>query len=220
LVVGLALAALVAAPRRRGWAQATATDRVPGTVQAADPEAARAVAPIQALNAGLLAVMQAGQHTPFRDRFHMLAPIVEQSFDLAGILRLSVGRRWDEIEAAQQTDLLRVFHRFTIASYVANFDSYTDEQFEIAPTLRAIGMDQVVSTTLVLAGGDKVRIDYVMRHEAAAWKIVDVLLDGTISRVAVQRSDFRSMFAEGGAPALIASLERKVVDLSGGALES
>ena len=28
---------------------------------------------------------------------------------------------------------------------------------------------------------------------ADAWKAVDVLLDGTISRVAVQRSDFRSL---------------------------
>ena len=72
--------------------------------------------------------------------------------------------------------------------------------------MRAIGADQVVSTTIVPTSGDAVRIDYVMRQEGAAWKIVDVLLDGTISRVAVQRSDFRGVLARGGAPALIASL--------------
>jgi phospholipid transport system substrate-binding protein len=50
--------------------------------------------------------------------------------------------------------------------------------------------------------------------------VVDVLLDGTISRVAVQRSDFRGTLAHGGVPALIASLERKVRDMAGSALES
>jgi len=47
-----------------------------------------------------------------------------------------------------------------------------------------------------------------------------VLLEGSISRVAVQRSDFRNALASGDADALIASLRRKVADLSGGALNS
>ena len=52
------------------------------------------------------------------------------------------------------------------------------------------------------------------------WRAVDVLLDGSISRVAVQRSDFRKLLDPGDASALIASLEKKVSDLSGGALPS
>jgi len=178
-------------------------------------------APIEALDAGIIAVMRAGKQVSFRDRFHMLAPTIDHAFDLAAILRVSVGLHWGDIEATQQQNLLREFRRFTIASYVANFDSYDGERFEIAPALRAIAADQVVSTTLLPAdNGETVRIDYVMRQEAGTWKIIDVLLDGTISRVAVQRSDFRGMLAQGGAPALIASLERKVVDLGGSALES
>ncbi len=35
--------------------------------------------------------------------------------------------------------------------------------------------------------------------DAGGWRIVDVLLDGSISRVAVQRSDFRSLLGNGGA---------------------
>jgi phospholipid transport system substrate-binding protein len=48
--------------------------------------------------------------------------------------------------------------------------------------------------------------------------VIDVLLDGTISRVAVQRSDFRGLLADGDASALVASLEQKIADLSGGTL--
>ena len=91
---------------------------------------------------------------------------------------------------------------------------------DIAPTLRTIGAERVVATTLVPQSGDKVSIDYVMRQEGDSWKVTDVLLDGTISRVAVQRSDFRSLLAQGGAAALIVSLQAKVIDLAGGALES
>jgi phospholipid transport system substrate-binding protein len=56
-----------------------------------------------------------------------------------------------------------------------------------------------------------------MRQSPQGWRAVDVLLDGTISRVAVQRSDFRSLLNHGGAPALAKSLQEKTADLSGGA---
>jgi phospholipid transport system substrate-binding protein len=58
----------------------------------------------------------------------------------------------------------------------------------------------------------------VMLQTPAGWKAVDVLADGAISRVAVQRSDFRGLLANGGVAALVLSLERKVADLSGGTL--
>ena len=57
-----------------------------------------------------------------------------------------------------------------------------------------------------------------MRQTPSGWKAVDVLADGAISRVAVQRSDFRTVLAGGGGAALVAKLERKVADLSGGRL--
>jgi len=201
-MLGMALAGLVAAPRA-GWAL----------------NQAEVVAPIKALDDALLAVMLAGQRTPFRDRFKFLAPVIDRAFDLDGILRISIGPRWNDIEAGQQTALMNVFRRFTIASYVANFDNSPDQRFEIAASLRPIGADQVVSTTLVPTSGDRIRIDYVMRRETA-WRAIDVLLDGTISRVAVQRSDFRGVLSQAGAPALVSSLERKVIDMAGSALES
>jgi phospholipid transport system substrate-binding protein len=64
------------------------------------------------------------------------------------------------------------------------------------------------------------RLDYVMRGEGGRWRAVDVLFEGSISRVAVQRADFRKALASGDADALIASLHRKIADLSDGALNS
>jgi phospholipid transport system substrate-binding protein len=64
------------------------------------------------------------------------------------------------------------------------------------------------------------RLDYVMRDDGGTWRAVDVLLNGSISRVAVQRSDFRKILSSGDPDALISSLRRKIADLSDGALSS
>lgn len=182
---------------------------------AADAEAA---APIIALNRGLIAGMHAGKSTPFAKRFATLAPLVEGAFDIQGILQASVGPRWAALPSAQQTQLLDVFRRFTIASYVANFDSFDGEKLELLPESRNVGADQVVASQIVPSSGAPTRIDYVMRRTPAGWRAVDVLLNGSISRVAVQRSDFRSLLTFGDAGPLIKSLQHKIADLSGGAL--
>ncbi len=182
---------------------------------AADPEAA---APITALNRGLVAGMRAGKTVPFTQRYATLAPLVEAAFDIPGILQASVGPRWAALPPAQQSQLLDVFRRFTVASYVANFASFDGEKLELLPESRNVGADQVVASQIVPASGSPTRIDYVMRRTPAGWRAVDVLLNGSISRVAVQRSDFRSLLGSGDAGPLIQSLQRKIADLSGGAL--
>jgi phospholipid transport system substrate-binding protein len=75
----------------------------------------------------------------------------------------------------------------------------------------------VVQTRIVSSSGESHELDYVMRREGGTWKAVDVLADGSISRVAVQRSDFRRLVTRGGAQALIDMLDQKTKDLSGGA---
>ncbi len=180
--------------------------------QAAVPEAA---APIAALDQALETAMHEGKTTPFAQRYATLAPVVQQAFDLDTVLETSIGPRWQSFSPAEQQDIRSEFLKFTIASYVSNFNAFSGERFEISPDTRAIGTEQVVSTRIIPTSGDTARIDYVMRQGQAGWRAVDVLLDGTISRVAVQRSDFRSLL-EGGPSALVDSLRKKVSVLSGG----
>jgi phospholipid transport system substrate-binding protein len=173
--------------------------------------------PIAALNDGLLKIMHAGKSTAFDTRMASFTPVVVAAFDLPLILQNSVGPgHWADIMPAERATLLEVFTQFTVASYVANFDSFSGETFTLAPELRHVGRDVVVQTRIVGTTGDMTRLDYVMREIDGGWHIVDILLDGTISRVAVTRSDFRSMLAEGGAARLIASLRAKVASLKAG----
>jgi len=129
-----------------------------------------------------------------------------------------VGLRWAQIAPAQREKLLAAFRAFTIASYVANFNTNAGDGFKVLPETRAIGGDQVVETEIVPNSGDPTRIDYVMRQGQTSWQVVDVLEQGTISQVAVQRSDFRSLLADGTGVALTNSLNDRVAKLSGGAI--
>jgi phospholipid transport system substrate-binding protein len=180
---------------------------------------ADAAATITQFNAGLLAAMKAGPQADFNRRFQALAPVVDQAFDLAAVLSVSVGLGWASLLPDQQARLLDGFRRYTVASYVANFDSYNGQTFSVLPITRALDPDRVVvQSRITPVNGVAVELDYVMKQTSSGWKIVDVLAAGSISRVAVQRSDFRHLLSRGGGDALLASLQRKASDLSGGAL--
>jgi phospholipid transport system substrate-binding protein len=115
--------------------------------------------------------------------------------------------------------LLAEFRRYTVASYVANFDVYSGQRFVVGPEIRDLDAGRiVVQTQLTPVSGEATRLDYVMQPASGNWKAVDVLAAGSISRVAVQRSDFRRILSQGGGDALVATLRRKTSDLSGNAL--
>ena len=202
---------------RRGLLAATLLAAAGLPLCARGAEAPAVIAPIQQLYDGLMVVMRMGPGSPFQQRFERLAPVVETTFDLDSVLQVSVGPLWGSLPPDQQELLRAAFRRYTVASYVNSFDSFDGQRFEVSPQLRSLANgEQVVHSRIVPARGESHALDYVMRQEPQRWRAVDVLLDGTISRVAVQRSDFRGLLRNGGAVALAKSLQTKTADLSGG----
>ena len=184
----------------------------------AETAPADATSTIKRFNGALLAAMKSGGRTDFSRRFQALAPEVDQAFDLSAVLSVSVGPSWASLSPDQRSRLLDAFRRYTVASYVANFDSYAGQDFTVSPATSSLGVDRVVvQSHVVKISGEATELDYVMKRTPFGWKVVDVLAGGSISRVAVQRSDFRRILSNGG-DALLASLQRKTSDLSGGEL--
>ncbi len=178
---------------------------------------ASVVQPIQRLVGGLIEIMKAGNGTPFNQRFDTLAPIIDRTFDLPIILQESVGSTWASLPQDQQDLLMQAFRRYTVSSYVNSFNDYKGQRFDVKSDTRPVGNgEQVVQTRIIPKTGDGHELDYVMRQGSEGWRAVDVLADGSVSRVAVQRSDFRRLLARGGAEALAKSLRTKSADLSGG----
>ena len=206
---------LAPASRRRfiGWsvaAFAAGTRRAPASLS---PIAE----PVEVLYTALLAAMKAGAAANFDRRFDIIAPAVERALDLTAILSLSVGLRWPSLSADDQAALLAAFRRYTIATYVVRFDKFTGQHFEVLSDAATANPDQrILRTRIVPVSGDPNAIDYLMHRSGETWKVVDVLLDGTISQVAVQRSDFRRVLTDGGVGGLLASLNRKSANFAAG----
>lgn len=175
---------------------------VPLSAQAGDP----ARAPVQTLDDGLLAIMKGGKALGAGGRAARIGPVVDQTFDIPLITRLSVGNDWLKVAPADQTALVAAMRRLTVAQYASNFDSYGGESFKIDPNVETRGTDKVVRTTLAAAKGDPVSIGYRLRENGGKWRIVDVYYKNAISQLATRRADFASIFAKGGAKALISHL--------------
>ncbi len=186
---------------------------------ASDAGDAAVLAPITALDAALIALMKQGSKGEnFKQRYDTLMPVIAKIYDLDMILSVSVGLLWSQIPAAQQATLKQVFAAYTVATYVSSFDSYNGQRFTEQKTVRVLGPRRIVATQLVPKTGKPVDLDYVMTQIGADWRITDVLFDGTISKVATQRSDFSGLVMPGDASKLIAALRKKVATLSGGAI--
>ena len=175
----------------------------PALAQVADP----ARAPVQALDDGLLAIMKGAAALGTAGRAAKIGPVVDQTFDIGLITRLSVGPEWVKVAPADQTALVAAMRRLTVSQYASNFSSYSGQSFTINPAVETRGADKVVRTTLSSPSGDSVALGYRLRQSGGKWRIVDVYYRNAISQLATRRADFESIFAKGGAKALIAHLD-------------
>lgn len=167
----------------------------------------------------LLATMKNGRTLGQSGRYAALAPVVNNIFDVPLMARVAVGGSWDSLTPAQQRQIVTAFGRYVSATYADRFDSYSGEQLEVTGDEPYSG-GVIVETKIVKAGEDPVTINYLMRQHQGVWQISDVYLDGTISQLATQRSEFHSILARYGVDGLISTLDRKVDLLTSNAARS
>ncbi len=169
-------------------------------------------ATVDGFNNALLDIMRSAPRLGVRGRYERLAPIMNQVFDLAAMTRIAVGPPWTGFTATDQAALTEAFSRWSIATYAARFDGYAGETFTTQGVQTNPNGDQLVRTTLNRTGGqDPVVLSYLVRNG----RVVDVYLTGTISELASRRSEFAGLIREGGAPRLLAELQRRTTALLG-----
>lgn len=166
-----------------------------------------AIVQVQTLTSALLAAMRAGSRDSQPERYRKLEPVIEQVFALPFMTRLSVGPDWTHFASDQQTALIAAFSRYTIANYAHNFRHFGGQRFDVDRNVINHGADKIIRTSLTSPGETPASLLYRMRSVDGTWKIVDVYYNG-ISQLTLHRVQFASAIASGGAPALIAYLDR------------
>jgi phospholipid transport system substrate-binding protein len=110
---------------------------VPAAVRAparADTGSDAAVfAPVTELNDAPITAVKSGDAVSFNQRYQAPEPVIDRVFNLNAVLAASVGLSWESIPYPQKTTLASAFRRYTVSSYVANFNSYNGQSFEILP---------------------------------------------------------------------------------------
>jgi phospholipid transport system substrate-binding protein len=162
---------------------------------------------VQTLTDALLKSMKAGAGESMTDRYRGLEPVIEQVFAMPLITRLSVGPEWANFSPDQQKTLIAAYTRFTAANYAHNFHDFDGQKFEIDANVASRGDDKVVHTRVIPAHDVPVSLLYRMHEVDGSWRVVDVISDG-VSQLALRRADFAVAIAAGGAPALIAHLNK------------
>jgi phospholipid transport system substrate-binding protein len=167
----------------------------------------------------LLNTMKNGRSLGQSGRYARLAPVVDRVFDVPSMTRLAMGSSWASLPPAQQQQLTEAFRHYIAATYADRFDSYSGEQLQVTGEQPYNG-NVIVQTKIVKPNGEATTLNYMMRQNQGSWQISDVYLDGTISQLAVQRSEFNSILRREGIEGLVMALNRKADLLSRGMAKS
>lgn len=210
----MAAAALVVAGPGLAQDLAAVGSAPPTTLAAVSAEADSPVQVVATLQEGLLNIMKNAKALGFEGRYETLEPVVAETFDVSFMGSKSVGRHWKKLNAEEQAAWLAQFTDYLTANYAGNFKSWDGESFEVEGEQPAARDTRVVLTKLVVPGGEDVTLNYRLRaDDSGRWRIIDIYLKGTVSELALRRSDFSSTLKDKGFSELTVAMDKKIADL-------
>ena len=191
---------------------------------AVDPNAAHPAVPIvESLHASLVEIMKTAEELGYEGRTKALEPVLEGSFDLEFMAKKSIGRSWKGLSEEEQTRWVETFKHFVVSNYARQFDGYSGQYFETVDVEPAPRETVIVRTLLIRKNDDDVKLNYRLREMRRApsdagqgdpesetrWRIIDVYSNGTVSELALRRSEFSALLSRHGFEGLIETVESK-----------
>jgi phospholipid transport system substrate-binding protein len=159
-------------------------------------------------------LLHAMKDASYQGRYDELTPVMNRAFDFQSMTRIAIGPSWYNLQPAQQDALVDAFRRFSIATYASQFDQYSGERFDSAGPSTNAPQGMIVQTVMRPASGDPIRFNYLLHRAAGGWRIIDIYLEGTISQLALRRSEFQSVLAQSGPDGLAHLLDQKAKRLA------
>jgi phospholipid transport system substrate-binding protein len=158
-----------------------------GTDAGGDP-----TAPVERLHAGLDQAMRRADELGFEGRFTLLDPVLKK-------LSMEERTRWAAL-----------FRKLTVSTYADRFDGFSGERFELLSVEPSAQDTMLVHTRIVPTDKDPVALDYRVRAGDNGFRIIDVYLEGTVSELALRRSDYSSLVKREGFDSLVTAIEEKI----------
>jgi phospholipid transport system substrate-binding protein len=154
--------------------------------------------------------MKNAEKLGFNGRREKLAPAIDKAYNLPLMARLSVGPQWQNLSPDEQKRFTEAFRELTLSTYAARFNGYSGEKLVVSPGAEETQGGKIVQSQIVKSNGEPVQLNYLMRQDGGAWRIIDVYLKGTVSELATRRSEFSSVLRRDGGEALLKVIDQKI----------
>ena len=165
---------------------------------------------IDGFYATLLECMQRAESLGLAGRRKRLAPVIDRTYDLAFMASKVLGRHWKTLSPEDQARWIELFRKMTVTTYAARFSSFSGEKLEVGKVSPASRGTAVVDTQIVPFEEEPVEIRYRMRETGDGWRIIDVYLNGTVSELALRRSEYSAVIKREGFEHLVSALREKI----------
>jgi phospholipid transport system substrate-binding protein len=137
-------------------------------------------------------------------------PLLEKTFAFDVVTRQAMGPGWRQFSAAEQKRVTDLFTELMIRTYSSRVVGTQRPKIaygspvELAPDRREIPTRVTASPS-----NEAIAVVYRLVKLPSGWRIYDVLIEG-VSFVANYRAQFDGIIQNGGAPAVIRTLETKL----------
>jgi phospholipid transport system substrate-binding protein len=181
---------------------------LPGRASAADVESARK--PIEALYVVLVDCLENADALGLEGRRAKIAPAVAAGYDLPFMAEKILGRHWRSLSEADRARWTDTFGGLTVATYAERMTGFTGQVFEVLKVEPSQRGTAVVYSQVVTPNETPIAINYRMRPDGESWRIIDVYLNGTVSELALRRSEYAAVLQRDGFEKLVASIDEKI----------
>jgi phospholipid transport system substrate-binding protein len=120
-----------------------------------------------------------------------------------------LGKYWETFNNEQRSRFVETFTQLSIATYAANFDSYSGEHFKMIPEKEVTGGRILVQSQLIKSDGGHVQLDYLLHRAGSQWRIINIIAEG-VSDLALKRADYSAFLKNNGFEALLKKLNEKI----------
>jgi phospholipid transport system substrate-binding protein len=189
----------------------------PASPSGTDAAAEKPTATIDALHASLLDVMRNAETLGYAGREQKLRTVIPKYFDVDEMARQSLGgQQWKAASEDAKRRYLETFERFMVANYAGRFDGFSGQSFETLGEVTGPRNTMIVKSRLIDPTDKNIDLNYRMHQVGGDWKVIDVYLNGSVSELALRRSEFVSIVKRENLDALLVALDAKIAKLAAG----
>lgn len=150
-------------------------------------------------------------NTTLSSKKAMLENTFMQVVDLPWIAQFVAGKSWGTANDTQRKRFTALYAKYLTGTYLAGLDEKSVNSLQdIKVTNIEDAFDDafIVQTQMVMAQGDNVKVDYLVRERDGSRKVIDITLQG-VSLLRSHRQELGAMAEAKGMDAVIAALQEK-----------